>query len=248
MRKIISVFIVVMLCFFVLCSCSDLNNEADVSDEYIVYATFNDYKSKDDYITFETKIVLRNTGDETVYLSFEADFDTEFKIGMIENRILTGYDPQTKGNVFMLPPGGEGLFEVWFSSEGNSSIKKPTKLTPDIICEEIPVEQVDENSVVINDSLTINGEYYDFSEIIAQNEGYVNISDEAFLEKAKEIELSMLPQDLVPIYGVEGYIDPDCSDSEIYYCFNDKYILSVVKDTIIVVRDMDTKQIVYEKE
>lgn len=239
-----------MLCIAVFSSCSDSHNEvADVSDEYIVHATFNDYESKDDYITFKNKIILRNTGDETVYLSIKADFDTEFKIGMIKKQILTGYDPETKCNIFMLPSGGEGVFDVWFSSDGNSSIKKPTKLTPDIICEEIPAEQVNEKDLVVNSNLTVNGEYYpDFSEIIAQNEGYVNISDEVFLEKAKEIELSMLPQDLVPIYGVEGYVDPDCSDSEIYYCFNDKYILRVVKDTIIVVSDIHTKQTVYEKE
>ena len=161
MKKIFSVFIVILLCVFVLCSCSDLNNEADVSDKYVVDTTFSDYESKDDYITFKTKMILRNTGEEAVYLSFKADFDAEFKIGMIENQILTGYDPETKGNVFMLPSGGEGVFEVWFSSDGNSSIKKPTRNMPEFVCEEIPVEQVDENSVVINDSLTINGEYYD---------------------------------------------------------------------------------------
>lgn len=160
MKKFLSVSIIILLCLSFFSSCTHLQTETDVSDKYVVKATFNDYESKDDYITFKTKMILRNTGDEAVYLSFKADFNLESKIGMIENRILTGYDPETKGNVFMLPSGGEGIFEVWFSSDGNSSRKKPTRNMPEFVCEEIPVEQVDENSVVINDSLTIDGGYY----------------------------------------------------------------------------------------
>ena len=160
MKKFFTVLITILFCLAFFSSCTHSKTENDDSDKYIVNATFSDYESKDDYITFKTNMILKNTSDKDVYLSFKADFGAEFKIGMIENRILTGYDPETKGNIFMLPSGGEGIFEIWFSSDGNSSIKKPTKLTPEIVCEEISVEMVDKENIVVNDHLTINGEYF----------------------------------------------------------------------------------------
>lgn len=80
------------------------------------------------------------------------------------------------------------------------------------------------------------------NEIISQQQGYVDIPDSIFLEKAEEVEYNMFAEDLDEIYGVEGYNDPYLSGLDVFYCFNDNYLLRVVRGGSVIVYNIQTKE------
>jgi hypothetical protein len=84
-------------------------------------------------------------------------------------------------------------------------------------------------------------------DIISQKQGYVNISDDEFLQKARELELLYTTDNSIEIFGSEPYDDPNYSGVSVSYYFNDNYILSKQLDVSIVVCEIDTQQIVYTK-
>lgn len=156
MLKKINLGIIISLCLFILGSCSGSNNETTQEQEYLTGATLIDYESKNDYVTFKTNLFFENPTDKAVYFSVTGSFEKEYKVKMIEEKILTGYDPTTKGAVFMLSPHSQTIFEVWFSSEGDSSVLKPDRLLPDFVLEEIPFDEVHESEFVTEFSMTLS--------------------------------------------------------------------------------------------
>lgn len=127
-----------------------LKETDDIPENCKVEVIFNDYIAEDDNITFNCNIIFENHSFDDKFYKLSGDFRTEYYAGMIEERTLVCYDSQTNFNIFFIPAQTQGVFEVAFTSKGDSSVKKPDKLAPKVMVEEVSKNIANSNKFVKN--------------------------------------------------------------------------------------------------
>ena len=135
------------------------NSETDqLPENCVVDVVFSDYSAEDDIITFNCEVDIENHSSVDRYYKISGDFKTEYNAKMIDERVLSCYDKETGYEVFFVPAGTVGLFEVSFKSEGDDSVKKPDRLSPVLVVEEVSADIVKKDEFVKNEVyLGING-------------------------------------------------------------------------------------------
>ncbi len=155
-----SLFLVVLLVLLVLVSCGKSDEQQDVlknSDFTIDGVNLDDYTNTKGDIVFNTTVLLTNNTQEDKFVSIKGDFETEYKVGMIETQILEGFDTETGFKIFLIPGDSQIMFDVSFSTKGKDGKKKPDRLAPEIIIEEIAESEVDTSEVATNIATKTDG-------------------------------------------------------------------------------------------
>ncbi|MBR3810286.1 MAG: hypothetical protein IKK46_08300 [Clostridia bacterium] len=148
-----SLFLVVISVILVLVSCGKSDEQEDVlqnSDFTIDSVSLDDYANIEGDIVFNTAVLLTNNTQEDKFVSIKGDFETEYKVGMIETQILEGFDTETGFKIFLIPADSQIMFDVSFSTKGKDGMKKPDRLAPEIIIEEVAESEVNTSEVVTN--------------------------------------------------------------------------------------------------
>ncbi|MBR3789413.1 MAG: hypothetical protein IKJ86_05440 [Clostridia bacterium] len=148
-----SLFLVVISVILVLVSCGKSDEQEDVlqnSDFTIDSVSLDDYTNIEGDIVFNTAVLLTNNTQEDKFVSIKGDFETEYKVGMIETQILEGFDTETGFKIFLIPADSQIMFDVSFSTKGKDGMKKPDRLAPEIIIEEVAESEVNTSEVVTN--------------------------------------------------------------------------------------------------
>ena len=148
-----SLFLVVISVILVLVSCGKSDEQEDVlqnSDFTIDSVSLDDYANIEGDIVFNTAVLLTNNTQEDKFVSIKGDFETEYKVGMIETQILEGFDTETGFKIFLIPADSQIMFDVSFSTKGKDGMKKPDRLAPEIIIEEVSESEVNTSEVVTN--------------------------------------------------------------------------------------------------
>lgn len=150
--------IVVALAFLFLFGFGKNLETDELPENCEIQITLADYTAKDDVITFNCEVDLENHSSEDKYYKISGDFKTEYNAKMIDERVLPCYDTETDFEVFFVPAQTVGLFKVSFTSTGDDSVKKPDRLAPDVVVEEVSENLVEKDEFVKNEVyLGING-------------------------------------------------------------------------------------------
>lgn len=152
MKKILSVLIVLsVFLLFVSCGQTDEQHDAPENPNFTIDGvTLDDYTNNDGDIVFYTTLLLTNNTQEDKYVSIKGDFEKEYKVGMIETQVLIGCDAETGFKTFLVPADSQILFNVSFYSKGKKGSKKPDRLPPEILIEEVTESEVNTSEVVTN--------------------------------------------------------------------------------------------------
>ena len=149
-----SLFLVVLSVLLVLVSCGKSDEQEDStannSNFTIDSVALDDYTNTEGAILFNTRVILTNNTQKDKFVLIKGDFETEYKVGMIETQILEGFDTQTGFKIFLIPADSQILFDVSFSARGKAGMKKPDRLAPEIVIEEIAESDVNTSEVVTN--------------------------------------------------------------------------------------------------
>lgn len=153
MKRLLSLIIVLSL-FLALVSCAHSDEQQDLpptNPNFTIDAiTLDDYTNNEGNVVFCTTVSLTNNTQEDKYVSIKGDFETEYKAGMIEMQVLDGLDTETGYEIFLIPADSQILFDVSFSTKGKVGMKKPDRLSPEIIIEELVESEVNTAEIVTN--------------------------------------------------------------------------------------------------
>ncbi len=115
------------------------------------------YTNKNGVAIFNTQITITNSSTEPQYFIIKGDFETEYKLFMIKERILVGYDSMTGFRCYFLPANSYATFDVSFSVDSYENRKKPDRSPPEIIIESISKNEVNTSEIVTNFSIGADG-------------------------------------------------------------------------------------------
>ena len=152
MKKILSVLIVLsVFLLFVSCGQTDEQHDAPENPNFTIDGvTLDDYTNNDDDIVFYTTVLLTNTTQENRYVFIKGDFEKEYEVGMIETQVLSGCDTETGFKTFLVPADSQILFNISFKTKRKDGSKKPDRLPPGILIEEVTESEVNTSEVVTN--------------------------------------------------------------------------------------------------
>lgn len=152
MKKIIVLLLVSILLLFVS-SCTQNEEKQDESGKQnltVNSVSCDDFSISDGIVIFYTRMFVTNNTKTDKYFRIKGDFETEYKVKMINEQILSGYDATTGYTVFFLPAESNTLFDVSFSTSAYKTETKPDRLPPEIIIEEVAQSEVNTSEVVTN--------------------------------------------------------------------------------------------------
>ena len=152
MRKLIALLLVSILLIFVS-SCTQNGEKQDESKKQNITVdsvSCNDFSISDGIVVFYTRMFVTNNTKIDKYFRIKGDFETEYKVKMINEQVLRGYDTKTGYTVFYLPAESNTLFDVSFSTSAYKTETKPDRLPPEILIEEVAQSEVNTSEVVTN--------------------------------------------------------------------------------------------------
>ncbi len=149
MKKSLVFTLVCAIFFFVLAGCNQ--SESKQNENFtIAMSSLSDYSIEGNNVVFDTQIVLINNTLEDRYINIKGNFKTEYKHGLIDTRVLNGFDEKSGYDTFLIPGGAEILFEVSFSGPKGDADTKFDRNPPEIIIEEVDKSQVNLSEVATN--------------------------------------------------------------------------------------------------
>lgn len=149
MKKYILLTLLCISLIFTLTACRQSDNQQN-ENFTIAVSSLSDYSIEGNNVVFDTQIVLINNTLEDRYINIKGDFKTEYKHGLIDTRVLNGFDEKSGYDTFLVPGGAEILFEVSFSGPKGDADTKFDRNPPEIIIEEVDKSQVNLSEVATN--------------------------------------------------------------------------------------------------
>ena len=162
-RKIVILFLFLIILLTLIIHNATNNDELVVKNDNFTVNSVNlsNYTNIDGTAVFNTQIFVTNNSDEDKYFTIKGDFETEYKLFMIKDRVLDGYEPDTGYKIYFLPANTYTAFDVSFSGDSYKNRKKPNRLPPEIIIEELDENEVDNSEIVTNIAMKDDGTMID---------------------------------------------------------------------------------------